>query len=561
MKMMAKKLKKYTLVAIFCILVIGIFLQISSATNNILTSKVSNYHASWIIDSELDDPSKWNFTESREGLVQDIGWNMLGGQANLNVIGDSYQSSISLNSSTYNDWIAFNKTENVVIPINPSGLPSYDVDNFGAWVSHSWHEEDGGEQPKNTPRMHWKYNVSLPVDMSDYEITSASLIAEINGTVDQNIDTPGDTQAEWSPDGFINGQYQQYDWAQFYIELSNLDLDEINTYRIAFNQTETLGNENLLQYTIDGLIQSFSEQAIIDALTNVLAVDSGNNDFVIIIGIYMYCEDNQFNTDEDDWIELRFKSLDLTFTYEKKIDKSSSVTLSQTGNMKTGENVTITGANLKFKYKIDQDWTNESEFSELRIYINDNKFEESIRLSEYSTPDVFVDAATNGFELGYIVPKDVNITLSIQLYLANTFNLDSDIIVSIDAVYLELYWQEIVSDPVNPIVQLLEEPWFYTALFILVSAGLMGLGSWFAYYYRVGRYPIPVRKVRKYRKSLNKENAPKNVRIISRDTMFEHKYGAETKVISKDLKDASLGKKIKQSVLLGEFNKYIDDQK
>ena len=146
---------------------------------------------------------------------------------------------------------------------------------------------------------------------------------------------------------------------------------------------------------------------------------------------------------------------------------------------------------------------------------------------------------------------DTNITLSLKLYIANDFNLDHNITLSIDDVELEIYWRI-----TTPITNILEEPWFATALAILVTVGLISLGIGFVYYYRVGRFPLAVRKVRKYRKSLNKEDPPGGVKIIKRDVAFKHEFSSQTKVISKTLKDRS-GKKLKRSVLLGEFNKYL----
>ena len=549
MKMKIKKLKKLTFVAILNLVFVCIFLPISFATNKISTSKITPYNDPWIKDSDIDDPLKWDFLIESDSSIPDVQGQVTGGQADLKTIGESYQKIVSLNSTTHDDWKAFNKTDLVIEPDD-----GYGIGPNGAWCSHSWNEGTGGEQPKNTPRMHWRYNVSLPVDMSDYKITSASLTAEINATVNLNVDTPGDTD-------FLN-QWEIYDWAQFYIEVSNLEVEEVNTYKIAFNQTEMLGNDALSKSTIDGFIEAKTEQAIIDALTNVLATDSGHNNFTLIIGIYMYCEDNNSGTDNDNWDELRFKSVDLTFTYEKKIDKGTKITLKYIGNSIIGENITITRANLQFQYKIDQEWISESEFSELRIYINNNKFEDSIRLSDYDSPNVFVDAVGDGFELpGHMIPLNENISLSIQLYLANEFNLESNITISIDKVKLHLYWQQFTPDVLTPIEKLLKEPWFATLLAILVTTGLVSLGIGFVYYYRVGRFPLAVRKVRKYRKSLNRKDPPKGIRIIDRNSAFKHQFSDQTKVITRDLKDRSLGKKIKQTVLLGEFNKFIKASK
>ena len=175
-------------------------------------------------------------------------------------------------------------------------------------------------------------------------------------------------------------------------------------------------------------------------------------------------------------------------------------------------------------------------------------------VSDYDVSEGFI--SIDDLDIGTIVTKDVPITLSIQLYIANSFNLDHNITLSIDNVYLHMYWHQAGSE-----INIFREPWFATLLAVLVTIGLVCLGTGFLYYYRVGRFPIPVRKVRKFRKTLNKDAPPKDMRIIPRDKAFKHAFTNSTKIISKDIKDRSFGKKIKQSVLLGEYNKFLEDSK
>ncbi|MFX0166223.1 MAG: hypothetical protein ACFE9V_12945, partial [Candidatus Hodarchaeota archaeon] len=105
------------------------------------------------------------------------------GQANFKIIGDAHEEQVLLNSATFSNWEDFNKSELVVVP-QRSSVPSYGIDSDGCWCSHRWWEGESGGQPKNTPVMHWRTNVSLPVDMSDYIITSVDFNAIINGSVD-----------------------------------------------------------------------------------------------------------------------------------------------------------------------------------------------------------------------------------------------------------------------------------------------------------------------------------------------------------------------------------------
>ncbi len=77
-----------------------------------------------------------------------------------------------------------------------------------------------------------------------------------------------------------------------------------------------------------------------------------------------------------------------------------------------------------------------------------------------------------------------------------------------------------------------EEPLFWLILFII--AGLIGaaLATYIIAYQLYFKYPKPVRKVRKYRKTLKKRSAPKTD-ILSRDKAFSQTFSDKTKSIPK----------------------------
>ncbi|MHA1510037.1 MAG: hypothetical protein ACTSO6_15215, partial [Promethearchaeota archaeon] len=296
-------------------------------------------------------------------------------------------------------------------------------------------------------------------------------------------------------------QFQTYDYAQFYVEVTTLDVDDLNTYRIAFNQTSILGNDTLSFYDIEGSIGAYEEQAIIDAVNNVLAVDSGHNNFTIVLGIYMYCEDNNSGTDRDHWDDMRFKFLNLTFSYEKKINQFTFGSWAQDLDEISGSNVRITDANLNFYYKLDKNWTDSSQNSQIRIFINERKFEQSISLIDYAYSSSFQEARTGGFDIAEILLPYENFTLSIQVYLAEDFELESNINISITDVYLYISYIETFDDTIP-------EPWIFTGLFIISVIGAGVLAAYLIAYQTYLKYPVPVRKVRKYRKSLSNDKTP-----------------------------------------------------
>ncbi|MHA2037332.1 MAG: hypothetical protein ACW98X_12915 [Promethearchaeota archaeon] len=465
-------------------------------------------------------------------------------QANIHVIGETYEQEVLLSSATISNWEAFNKSDLALEPQRgDTGSPPYfagpyyGLDSDGAWCTHRWWEGESGGQPKNTPEMHWRTNVSLPVDMSDFIITEVNFSAIINASVDTYIDTPNDSDAR---SGVSINQFELYDYAQFYVELTTPDIDELNTYRIAFNQTRMLGNEGLSLYDIEGLIGAYEQQAIIDALTNVLAADPGHDNFTVVIGIYMYCEDNNSGTDLDDWTEMRFKNLNLTFSYVKKVDQFTAVSWSQQLDAINGSNVRVTAADLNFKFKIDQNWTDASQNSQIRVYINDRKYEQAISLIDYVYSPDFQEARIDGFDiLSKVLPYE-EFNLTIQVFLAEDFGLEQDITISITDVFLYISYTETFAD-------IFSEPWVSTALLTLVSAAAIALGGYFIAYQRILKYPRPVRKVRKFKRTLNKSSVP-DVVIVSRDIAFKRSYNRELGSASKSLRLKASGPRVSKVV-------------
>ncbi len=546
MKMKIKNYKKLTILVLFSLFSISILASTSMASKRISPSAVIPGDGYWISDPELNNPAVWDFTNSSENNVQDLDGVVSGGKGDIITIGNQYVFNEVSGAPLSGDWT---KIPNPNFPVYPdySGIT---VD--GCRIQHIW--DENVNQTRNTPSALWTRDIHMPVDMSDYEITSASISATFSADVEASPINGLGGGIETSKDPV--SQYASGDSARVFVLLS--DIGGIKQFEIAFNKTKYLGQDNspTIETYIDEAMSSVPENILIAYLTSVL--EYNYYDFKIILGIELYCEDNHSSFDVDTWNYVIITECDLTFTYQKKVDKGSTLSLSYTGNSITGENTTITGAELTFEYQIDQNWTDDSEFSELRVFINNNKFGDSIRLSHYNVDQGVASVDMDLFEYGSIIPKDVDIILTIQLYIANTFTLDSNITLSVDKIQLHIFWKTIQADTIPGLERLLKEPWFATLLAILVTIGLVSLAGGFIYYYRVGRFPIPVRKVRKYRRSLTKESPPKDIRIIPRDQAFKDKFADNTKIIHKDMKDRSLGKKIKQSVLLGEYNKFLE---
>ena len=132
-------------------------------------------------------------------------------------------------------------------------------------------------------------------------------------------------------------------------------------------------------------------------------------------------------------------SFNLTFDYAKKIERGSYADWSQEGNQLPGVNaskeyIQVENATLNFKYKIDNLWPATSPNSEIRVFISGHMHTEAIPLTSANT--TFGDAKAGGFDVTSLIAEGVNISVTIQLYLADNFELDGNRTISIDNVSL-----------------------------------------------------------------------------------------------------------------------------
>ena len=383
----------------------------------------------------------WYWENGTDGDNSDMVATTSAGQVNFEVLGETRTYSGTsgvVNSSTSLGWGVFN---------NSGYLPPHTaiINASGCFVAHHWDETDppdGSGQIYNYPSIQFKKNVSLGVDISDYVIKSASLEVIFNASVNSNIDTPNDNYTgEWDED-----LYEIGDFATFYVLISDLDNDQ--SYTIAYNRTKYLGQygnglSSILSIP-DSPMYVYSQEDIITALNAALDKDIDHSNFTITIGLDIYSEDNDVSGDHDDWDSLMIKTCNLTFTYEKKIDHSTTVSWNQKGN-KLGASVQVTDAKFFFKYKVNNTWPSSAPLSEIKVYINDKSYDEGIiKLS--SANDSWQDAKIGGFDVTNLISTDENITVSIEVFLKDTFELDQVYSISIDEVYLNITYIETFPD-------------------------------------------------------------------------------------------------------------------
>ena len=381
----------------------------------------------WIKNGNFSSQQYWNSTKGTLGDPEDVDANISGGHANYEVLGDNGTFALIADPPQNSDWW---ETYNPDYPAYPDDKGIDDAE--GCWVQHQF-----TESPLSSDQMasvHWERKITAPVNMSDYIITSASLTATFNATVDENIECPGD-QADY---------YTTYDWARFYVLISN---ENNVTYEVASYQMNDLGVGNTpgnTHYKGNTTMITIPEESLIIFLTSVLSYDYLN--FNITLGIKVWCEDNR-QIETDDWDYLLINKINLTFTYEKEIDQQTSVSWNQEGD-KPSDIITnpfeINKAILNFKYTINDTWSISSPNSEIKILINNYPYSETVKLSTANTS--LQDAKLGGFDVALLINKRKNINITIQVYLADTFRLNRIINISIDDVYLNVTYTETVPD-------------------------------------------------------------------------------------------------------------------
>jgi len=442
-----KKKLSSLLIFIFFILFTSFFLTTLNLANRFaerdiiknptqpLFSAQETFTALWLENSNFESGIDPWYSEIA-GDINDVNATISSGQANFEILGENRTFSDISGTPQAQDWIEFNHS------IRPLPL-THEINQYGLNVSHAYDEGNGiapnsGDQTANLAGVLWKRNITMPVDMSDYIITSASISAIVNGSADRDIETPNDTPI------LDSGYASLFDHAFFYVEIS--DLQEIEAYQIASYRTDFLGNGQESRTYVDystrdnltnTLMVSISESDLIFYLNQILEHDPYN--FTITLGIEVDSEDNYPGFELDYWYSLLIKSCNFSFTYEKKIDQFTTVSWKQDGDQISdisNDTIIVEQAKLNFNYKIDSNWTDLSPNSEIRVFINNNKLTETIKLNTANSS--FQEAKLGGYDVTSLIPYNTEINISIQVYIADQFNLDKIIILSIDDVFLNI---------------------------------------------------------------------------------------------------------------------------
>jgi hypothetical protein len=403
----------------------------SESNRKLNTSTVMNT-TQWLKDPSFDSGLEY-WTPILTGDTSDVDFSINSGQANIEILGDKKTFSLIADPPLSLDW---SERDNINYPNRPQ---NYGITTDGCTVSHLYDDQTA----VTNPSIHWDRNISLNVDMSEYIITSASFEAIVYANASLDIDREGDTEAR----NDLRRELETYDvgdYVRFYALISDLEKDKV--YELAYLQPSDLGEgdppgEDIMP---DTYMISYPEEDLLFYLSSVLNTDNSN--FTLTLGILLHFEDNIISDwDYDEFNDLIIKYVNFTFSYEKKINRYTSISYSQNMRAIEGEMIEIVDATLHLKYKVDQNWSNSlSPNSELRIFINNNELEKIVKLSDFETSFKELSLGTNDLK-PYIVPN-VDPSFSIIIFLADTFALDQIITFSIDDVNLTISYIKYTND-------------------------------------------------------------------------------------------------------------------
>ncbi len=499
---------------------------------NLQSSAVVSGTRQWLNDTGFDSSIAWD--SEALGDETDVNASISGGVANFTIRGEENQFNNISGIPKVGDWTPGNESE---ISINPD---NYDIDDYGCWADHEYNE--GVDQSRNNPIIQWNRNITMPIDMSDYLITSAEIISIFNGSADLNIETPFENIEGYDDIPFATGYAAEYDHTRFYVLIS--DLAKIEQFEIAYNQTVELGrgycDRDDETYPIENNVTD-TEMAMIDEedlvffLNRVLEQD--NNNFTVTLGIDIYNEDNYQNSDRDRWNYLYIKTCNLTFNYTKKIDQFTSVSWKQDGQKISNISsypVDATGAKLNFQYRLDKNWTTTTsdQNSEINIYLNGIPYAIPIKLSDINSTafeEVTIDLA----------PPSDSVNLTIELLLRESFNLDQPISFIFDNITLDISYQIFEPDPPvggggggggRTVIRGTD----YTPLVIGLVAGIIALVVIFTAYQKHYKYPPMVRKIKKLKKRIKKGKGIKSLVVNSRENIAGGNFRKQLKILEEE---------------------------
>jgi len=212
-------------------------------TLEIHTQSENHYTKQILEDPSFDSPiGCWN--SSVEGDEKDVNATCNNDAANFEILGDKREYNFYSDLTQDGNW---NASKNLNFPAFPD---HYDINSSGACVSHYWRE--GADQ---SVAVNWNRTLEMPVNISDYIITSANITAIFNASVQASpslddssiwgeeftgaIDVLSDDDIDQDPTQPF--QASTGDFVRFYVLIS--DTENNNVFEVAYYQTWELGQD------------------------------------------------------------------------------------------------------------------------------------------------------------------------------------------------------------------------------------------------------------------------------------------------------------------------------
>ena len=390
----------------------------------------------WIKNGNFTSTQYWSSTKGPLGDPTDIDASIGDSVAKYEVLGNLFTFDLINNTPNKYNWDHIPNVDNTSLP------DTFTMTDVGLDVFHEWHEDEN-----QTVKAQWDRNINLDVDISDYNITSASLEVCVNATVHGNDGQSGGG-SDPDPHGIENIadtplQISTGDYVEYYVLISTLDKSK--EYIVESYRPPHLGRDidGEFSYLYDTSFIAEDEEELIFFLNKILKEDPDHRNFTITLGIKVFCEDN-YGYDKDTFDTLLIKNISLIFTAEKIINQLTSVSWNQEGDIPTAiitNPFEINAAILNFKYNLSDLWPTRSPNSEMIILINGFPHPETVELSDGTI--TFQNASKNGFDVrSFIIYKDKEINISIKVNLADEFGLNQTLTVSIDEIYLNITYTE-----------------------------------------------------------------------------------------------------------------------
>jgi hypothetical protein len=486
----------------------------------------------WLNNNNFSSQDSWFESYGLIGDNSSLISKISEGNGNFVILGDEKEfdvcSGVPNNTETSNGWY---NTTNSRIVVKPT--LGYEINESGCYASHKW-EEHGGDpfevNARQNAAIQWDKNVYIPEDMSKYVITNASFKVKVNATVRAS---PG----AWSSTGNGGGleisadesgdsdAFDIGDFVTFYVILSTPDKNI--QYTVAEYIPYGLGNDTagLWDSLSDTVFEPEKMGDFIFYLTQVLK--DNNHNFTLTLGMEFYCEDDE-GTDEDYFKDIYIKECNFSFRYRKLIPKYTSISFNQLTEKIPGENIEIVNGIVNLTYKINNTWpTDLSSLSELRISLNNNTLTRTILLNNFSTSNQSIELNVKR----YIV-KNRPIYFSIEVFIANSFNYNETIKLSIDQVDLLIAYQYV------------EDPPDLLPLAIGLGIGLFGLLIGIVAYQLYFKYPPKVRKIRKLKKKIRKNKKVKALQLLERKSSVSLISSEKRQLIPSEKEDSMKEKTI-----------------